>query len=428
MQYESALPATAIAQPAVRGRWYALTILTLIYSCHFLDRSVVSIVAEALREEFTLSDSQLGLLTGLGFSLTFALAGIPIGLLIDRVNRRNLLTGVVFLWSAMTAVCGLAQGFVSLLCARMAVGAAEAGGSPTSLSLISDYFPPQERSTAVGLFFLSNAFGGIMCAIIGGYVTVHYGWRAAFFVAGVPGAILAVVALLTLREPPRGGSDGRAAGTSAPTAPPVMQALRTMFANRALVALFVAGALAVSAVTALGAWLPPFFMRVHGMDVKAASFVLAVAVGGFGALGSLFGGLLADRVGRRGPERRVLLAALIMLLSIPVVLGAMFVSSKALAVALTIATIGLGFSVIPIAFGSMLTVATPNTRGISSATMQVVTNLLGYGVGPFGVGVISDWYGGPDSLRYAIASVAVACGLLAAIAFHFARRHMRVAP
>jgi predicted MFS family arabinose efflux permease len=415
---------TSVRSPA-KGRWYALVVLTLVYSCHFLDRAVISLVAEPLRHEFALSDSQLGLLTGLGFGLMFALAGIPIGVLVDRVNRRNLLAGVVFLWSSATAVCGLAQNYVALLVARMAVGAAESGGAPTSMSLISDYFPPQQRSTAVGFYYLGNALGGVMCFIVGSYVAAHFGWRAAFFVAGVPGILLAILALTSLREPPRGGTDSRASATGASEPPvPLAVALRQIVSNPALVCLILAAPMASSSVATLGAWLPSFFMRSHGMALGHASLVLAIAGGGFGALGSIVGGTLADRVARKNPARRAVFAAVAQILAIPVVVTAILTPVMSLSVGLAFLAFAMIFSTIPVAFGSMLTIAGPRIRGITSATMQVVTNLIGYGMGPFIAGVISDSIGGDNSLRYALAIVVTGCCVGAIVTFGLTYKYM----
>ncbi|MEA3132564.1 MAG: hypothetical protein QOG17_410, partial [Gammaproteobacteria bacterium] len=218
---------------AARGAWYALTIMLLVYSCHFLDRAVLSLVAEPVRKEFGLSDSQLGMLNGFAFGLMFAVAGIPIGLLVDRINRSRLLACMVFLWSSATALCGLAQSYLALLTGRMAVGAAEAGGAPTSLSLMSDYFPPRLRSTAVGFYYLGNAVGGLMIFLVGSRVAAQYGWRAALLVAAVPGIALAVVAFATLREPVRGGTETRA-GSASSEPVGLIAAYRQIASNRAL--------------------------------------------------------------------------------------------------------------------------------------------------------------------------------------------------
>lgn len=409
---------------AARGAWYALTIMLLVYSCHFLDRAVLSLVAEPVRKEFGLSDSQLGMLNGFAFGLMFAVAGIPIGLLVDRINRSRLLACMVFLWSSATALCGLAQSYLALLTGRMAVGAAEAGGAPTSLSLMSDYFPPRLRSTAVGFYYLGNAVGGLMIFLVGSRVAAQYGWRAALLVAAVPGIALAVVAFATLREPVRGGTETRA-GSASSEPVGLIAAYRQIASNRALLYLFGAAPLTSAAASAAGAWLPPFFMRNHGMHISGAGLVLAIAGGGFGALGSTLGGAIADRVARKDATRRTGFGVCVMLLAIPALLGATLSVANAPAIGLTFVSFALIFAALPVSFGSMLTLASPRVRGVTSATMQGVSNLLGYGLGPLGVGMLSDALGGANSLRYALAIVSTVCCLGAALCFVMARASIR---
>jgi predicted MFS family arabinose efflux permease len=409
---------------AARGAWYALTIMLLVYSCHFLDRAVLSLVAEPVRKEFGLSDSQLGMLNGFAFGLMFAVAGIPIGLLVDRINRSRLLACMVFLWSSATALCGLAQSYLALLTGRMAVGAAEAGGAPTSLSLMSDYFPPRLRSTAVGFYYLGNAVGGLMIFLVGSRVAAQYGWRAALLVAAVPGIALAVVAFATLREPVRGGTETRA-GSASSEPVGLIAAYRQIASNRALLYLFGAAPLTSAAASAAGAWLPPFFMRNHGMHISGAGLVLAIAGGGFGALGSTLGGAIADRVARKDATRRTGFGVCVMLLAIPALLGATLSVANPPAIGLTFVSFALIFAALPVSFGSMLTLASPRVRGVTSATMQGVSNLLGYGLGPLGVGMLSDALGGANSLRYALAIVSTVCCLGAALCFVMARASIR---
>jgi predicted MFS family arabinose efflux permease len=364
------------------------------------------------------------MLNGFAFGLMFAVAGIPIGLLVDRINRSRLLACMVFLWSSATALCGLAQSYLALLTGRMAVGAAEAGGAPTSLSLMSDYFPPRLRSTAVGFYYLGNAVGGLMIFLVGSRVAAQYGWRAALLVAAVPGIALAVVAFATLREPVRGGTETRA-GSASSEPVGLIAAYRQIASNRALLYLFGAAPLTSAAASAAGAWLPPFFMRNHGMHISGAGLVLAIAGGGFGALGSTLGGAIADRVARKDATRRTGFGVCVMLLAIPALLGATLSVANAPAIGLTFVSFALIFAALPVSFGSMLTLASPRVRGVTSATMQGVSNLLGYGLGPLGVGMLSDALGGANSLRYALAIVSTVCCLGAALCFVMARASIR---
>jgi predicted MFS family arabinose efflux permease len=417
--------ATATSSGAARGGWYALTIMLLIYSCNFLDRAVLSLVAEPVRREFALSDSQLGVLNGFAFGLMFAIVGIPMGLLVDRVNRCRLLACMVFLWSSATAGCALARNYLGLLIGRMAVGAAESGGAPTSFSLISDYFPPRLRSSAVGVYYLGGAIGGLMCYLVGSQVAAHYGWRAALLASSIPGVMLAALGLFSLREPARGGTEP---GPRAPEGEQVVgffPALRMIATNRALMYLFGAAPLVSAAAAAAGAWLPPFFMRSHAMSIGNASLILGIAGGGFGALGSTVGGAIADRVARSDATRRTGFGACVLLLAMPCLLAATLSVALAPAIAFTLVSFALIFVGLPVAFGSMLTLASPRIRGVTSATMQGMCNLLGYGLGPLAVGIVSDKIGGPNSLRYALAIVSSTCCLGAALCFLLARSSIR---
>jgi predicted MFS family arabinose efflux permease len=416
---------TAAPAGASRRGWYALAIMLLIYSCNFLDRAVLSLVAEPVRREFALSDSQLGVLNGFAFGLTFAIVGIPIGLLVDRVNRCRLLAAMVFLWSSATAGCALARNYLGLLIGRMAVGAAESGGAPTSFSLISDYFPPRLRSSAVGLYYLGGAIGGLMCYLVGSQVAATFGWRAALLASSIPGVMLAGLGLISLREPARGATDPGPRVSNAEPAVGFFPALRMIATNRALVYLFGAAPLVSAAAAAAGAWLPPFFMRSHAMSIGNASLVLGIAGGGFGALGSTLGGAIADRVARSDATRRTGFGACVLILAMPCLLAATLSVALAPAIGFTLVSFALIFVGLPVAFGSMLTLASPRIRGVTSATMQGMCNLLGYGLGPLAVGMVSDKIGGPDSLRYALAIVSSVCCLGAALCFLLARRSIR---
>jgi predicted MFS family arabinose efflux permease len=417
--------ATATSSGAVRGGWYALTIMLLIYSCNFLDRAVLSLVTEPVRREFALSDSQLGVLNGFAFGLMFALVGIPMGLLVDRVNRCRLLACMVFLWSSATAGCALARNYVGLLIGRMAVGAAESGGAPTSFSLISDYFPPRLRSSAVGFYYLGGAIGGLMCYLVGSQVAAHYGWRAALLASSIPGVMLAALGLFSLREPARGGTEPGPRASQGEQVVGFVPALRMIVTNRALVYLFGAAPFVSAAAAAAGAWLPPFFMRSHAMSIGNASLILGIAGGGFGALGSTVGGAIADRVARSDATRRTGFGACVLLFAMPCLLAATLSVALAPAIAFTLASFALIFVGLPVAFGSMLTLASPRIRGVTSATMQGMCNLLGYGLGPLAVGIVSDKIGGPSSLRYALAIVSSTCCLGAALCFLLARSSIR---
>lgn len=196
------------APPARRYyRWYVLALLTASQVCSYMDRTIIGLVIEPVRAEFGLSDGQMGFLSGLAFGIAFAVTALPFGWLVDRCNRAKLLALVVALWSLLTMLCGMAQSYLMLLASRMSVGAAEAGGSPTGVSIISDYFAPKERSSAIAIWYSSATLAVIVTFLFGGYVAQHYGWRATFLFAGIPGLVIALLIFFTLREPVRGARD-----------------------------------------------------------------------------------------------------------------------------------------------------------------------------------------------------------------------------
>jgi predicted MFS family arabinose efflux permease len=412
-------PATpALTRKIPLRHWYALTILTLIYACHFLDRMMISLVVEPVRAEFHLTDSQIGLLTGLFYGVTFAIAGVPLGLLIDRVNRVKLMASLVAVWSAMTVLTASAHNFSHLLLARMGVGAAESGGSPSSLSLISDLFPPEKRSTAIGCFFLSNAVGALLCVVVGGLVTAHYGWRSAMLVAGAPGIVLALILLLTVREPKRGATDP---ATLAPSGASGLRAtVRFVASNGPILQLLAGTTIAVGGVAAMGSWLPAYAMRFLHLDVKQAGFSLALATGLFGAFGSLFGGMISDRLSHSNPRRRMDLAMTVCVLAAIFSVTGIWLQHAVISVGLVSLSMMVAFGVFSSAFGAMLVIAGPNMRGTIAATMQICTNLVGYGLGPLAVGMLSDFYHG--NLRLAMMTVLGICFPWAALHFWCAAR------
>lgn len=395
---ESSLKASG--QPVPPATWYALSVLTLIYGCNYLDRTVVSLMAEPIRREFLLTDRQLGLLTGLAYGASFALAAIPFGYLIDRVNRRRLLAIVVAIWSAMTMLVAGAQTFSILVIIRCLLGAAEAGGSPAAMSMMSDLFPARLRSTAIGIYYLGVGIGAAASAVIGASVAARYGWRTAFCVAGLPGILLALLVWTTLRDIPRGFGELRS-----PLAPPLNAVSRFMFGQRAVLCLIAAVSLVSAGIVAIAAWLPPLLMRSHGMGLGGAGLVTALAFGLCSSLGTLAGGVWADRLARRGAARRLWFCAAMALIAIPPAMVAVLSTSTWLAVASVCVFSLAAFTIFPSGFGMALDLMPPEMRGVNAACTQVVSNLVGYGFGPYAVGLVSTSLGGTQSLRQGMAAV-----------------------
>ncbi|MDP1555043.1 MAG: MFS transporter, partial [Hyphomonas sp.] len=200
------LPTSA---PNISGRAWVLAVLTLTYTFNHVDRQILVILLEPIKAEFGLSDGQVGWLTGLSFAAFYATLGIPVAMWADRGNRRNIISIALGIWSAMTALSGLAQNFWHLLLARMGVGIGEAGGTPPATSMIADLYPPQERAMALGVYTSGIGLGIMAGFALGGYIYELYGWRTAFFAAGVPGLILALIVRFGIKEPVRGLADQR---------------------------------------------------------------------------------------------------------------------------------------------------------------------------------------------------------------------------
>src|SRR6478609_6470502 len=188
-------------------RNYVLLMLTLVYVFNFIDRQLLVILQEAIKKELLLSDTQLGLLSGFTFAIFYVTVGIPIARFADKGNRRNIVAISLGLWSLMTTFSGLAKNFIQLLLARVGVGVGEAGGSPPAHAMISDYFPPEKRSTALSIYSAGIYFGILIGFLMGGYLNQHLGWRTAFFIVGVPGIIFSLLFYATVKEPRRGATD-----------------------------------------------------------------------------------------------------------------------------------------------------------------------------------------------------------------------------
>ncbi len=432
------LIAPAAKVPGKHYRWLVLAVLTAVHSTHHIDRNVLSVVVEPIRQEFGLSDSQMGMLGSLGYALAFAVAAIPMGYLVDRVNRRNMLVGILALWSIMTAVCASANSYVQLLLARMGVGMAEAGGAPTAMSMVSDYFPPKQRSTAIGIWYLSSAIGTGIIFLVGGILAQSFGWRTVFLVAGIPGLVLGVILFLVVREPRRGGSEVIVVDTpeASPEAIPapsadeaekaatLSEAFAYVLRRPAILSMMAGIVLAAAMSSAFALWSVSFLVRVHQMPLALAGVSIAVAFTVFGIVIPLISGLMGDRLsnskqGHR-PERLALLSATTMTGVVICGVAAALSGSAVMAVAMMCLWCGLMLAHNGPANALVLSLLRPRMRGVVVATLQTVATVVGTGLGPFLVGVLSDVYGGPNSLRWAIMTgmslnvVAVLCFLNAA--------------
>lgn len=406
------------------GAWGALFLLTAMMTFNQIDRRVASLVIEPLKHEFLLTDAQLGMLTGLAFGMIYALTSIPLGLVADRTNRSRMLAIVVAIWSAMTALAGFATTYMHLLLTRIGVGAAEAGASPTATSIITDLFPRDRRATAIAIYQTGIPIGSFLCFIVGAWIVAHYGWRAAFLAAGLPGIPLALLIWFLLKEPKRGGFD---------QAPPVLEgnwkqrlseSFRFIFSDSRVFLLMIGAALLSAANTGVTGWFVPFLMREHGMTIQNAGLVIAFASGICGGIGLIFTGSLADRLAKGDPARMMLLCGGIALLTMVLAVAALMAPSVLLTIVAISAYSLFCYSFLGISYGALLNLTPASIRGTVIAVEMVMANLFGYGGGPFVVGVLSDIYGGPSSLKWAMVTLNIFY-LAGAICFLLAARRKK---
>ena len=398
-------PTPAAAAPRIRaGARFALFLLLVVYVLNYVDRQVLSILLEPIRRELKLSDTQLGLLSGLGFALFYAAAGLPIARLADKASRKWIITGSLALWSGATAICGLAASFPQLLAARMGVAIGEAGAGPAGHSMIADLFPHGRRGTAMAVFSCGIPIGILVGLLAGGWLNQAFDWRTAFVVVGLPGVLLAGVVALLLKEPARSEAHQTAGAQSWREAFGVLMKIP---AYNLLVA-----ASALHAFTSYGAlqWNPAFMIRVHHLTTKEAGLALGLISGVTGVVGTLAGGWFADLLGRRDNRWYAWLPAAMIGLRAPLFITAYFAPTPGLAIACLILPGFLGNSFTGPVYATIQSLAPTRTRAIASAWMLFVISLVGFGLGPLAIGMASDALTpafGTRGLGYAISIAAI---------------------
>ncbi len=400
-------------------RRYVLGILFVAYVFNFIDRQILAILLQPIKEELGASDTAMGLLTGIAFALFYAFAGIPIARLADRSVRRSIIAAGLTVWSLLTAVSGLVRSFAELALARVGVGIGEAAFVPPAHSLISDYFPPARRATAMAVFSMGVHVGIAFGFLLGGWIAEYFGWRRAFFAVGLPGLVLALLVQLTVREPPRSAPAPAGASTRA--------VLDLLWRRRSFRHLALAAALHSFGGYAFAVWGPPFFLRVHGMTMGELGTWLGAILGIGGACGSIAGGLLADRLGATDTRRRLWLPAPATLAQIPFVIAILLVASPGTALAALVPSAILSAMWFGPVFALTQALVPPHARATASAILVFVINLIGLGLGPLAIGALNDALvaeHGPHAIRYSLLVIA-ATNLWAAAHFLLGARTIR---
>ena len=418
-------------------RSYVLALLFVIYGLSFVDRQILSTLMEQIKGEFKFDDAELGLLSGVAFAIFYATLGIPIARYADSHSRVNIITISLLLWSAATALTARAVGFVTIFLARVGVGIGEAGCNPSAYSIISDYYERERRATVLSIYSQGVYLGQFLGYVVAGAVAQHYGWRTAFYVVGLPGIAVAILAKFTLREPPRGFSEVNY--VPAPP-PPAMEVLSKLISKPAFLHLSFASGLHAMVAYGLNNFYASYLQRSHGMSLSETSLALAIITLSGGLAGTYLGGKLSDVLGKRNggdPRYQMWVPAVALLINIPVWLLALLLPGKYAVMSMMVPAIALGATYLGPSIATTHQLVGVRERAMGGALLLFVLNLIGIGIGPWLTGQISDMFRGnlvesgiaekialADGLRYALCVVSVA-NLWSAIHYFLAARTLR---
>lgn len=400
-----------------RGIGSALSILFLVNLLAAVDRTALAAVLPAIKRDLVLSDTQLGFLTGIAFSAFYALFGLPLASWADRHNRRNILIFSVLFWSVATAATGIVRSFFQLAGARMFVAVGEAGGVPAAHSLLSEITPVARRPMVFAVHSAAAPLGALVGLAGVGILADHYGWRTSLFVLGLAGVPVLVLIALYLPEPRH---------TLDPPAGAAKAMWRGLLGNRSFLWLLTGFAFGSFAMAGLLQWLPSYFGRTFQLSLSEAGVLFGLAYGAGAVAGMLLGGICANRLMRRGTVWALWIASLSYVLSAPLLIAALIADSLTMSLTLVAFGTGIGSAAYGPAFAMIQTIAEPQMRAKASAISLLVSNLIGAGLGPLVVGILSDAIGEGNSLQTALLWLSPAlfipaiCYWRSAIAFNLA--------
>ncbi|MEO8812707.1 MAG: MFS transporter [Caulobacteraceae bacterium] len=379
-----------------------LGLLVMAYTFNFIDRTIISTIGQAIKVDLKITDTQLGLLGGLSFAILYTLLGVPIARLAERWNRVSIIAIAMVVWSAFTAACGLAGNFVQLMALRVGVGVGEAGCSPPSHSLISDYFEPQRRASALSIYAFGIPLGAMIGAIAGGWLAQKFGWRVAFIAVGAPGVILALAIKLIVREPPRGHSEPPATAAAVRAPSPangswlvnefreLAQVTASLFGRWPVLNIVLGVTIASFAGYGAGAFAPPYFNRAFGLDYATVGLIFGLIGGVSAGIGTVAGGFIADWAARSHPRWRALVPAIGLAIATPIFIVAYSRLDWKSAALVLLLPGAFAYTYLGPTFGVIQNVVDTRRRATAAAVLFLFLNIIALGGGPLFTGWLID--------------------------------------
>lgn len=423
---------TVTAPRVTRRTHFTLVLLALVYVFSFIDRNVIAIVLEPIKQEFGASDTMMGLMSGLAFAVLYAGLSLPMGRMADKgVNRRNIIATCCGLWSFATMACGMAQQFWQLLISRMTVAIGEAGGMAPSVSMVSDLYPKERRSLAISVLMLGPHIGLLAAMVLGGWIAQEYGWRYVFYIFGAPGILLALMLWLFTKDPGRGVFDSEETKAQLAKESDIsfLQQLKVLFKVKGFVLVCMGCGIAGMAGYGFGIWTPTFMVRTWEMSLAQAGLIFGLSSGLLAAAGSIFSGWYCDKLTRKDPRWQVRLPLIGIFISLPFGIAfllwpaenAWMIGSINVPHAIIFAA---GFSFFnswwpTLSYAAVSHLTTTTQRATGAAILNLFVTLFGAGLGPLTTGILSDTFAtdyGDDGLRYAL--VVTLCLLLFSMLFY----------
>ncbi|HEX7854635.1 MAG TPA: MFS transporter [Sphingobium sp.] len=400
---------------SIAARRYALALLFCAYVLNYIDRQVVAILQDPIKVDLGLSDTQLGMITGLSFALFYAVLGLPIARIADRRSRKGIIAVSVALWSVMTALCGLANSFVTLLLCRVGVGIGEAGLTPSAHSLISDYYEPRRRASAIAIYSAAGTVGLMIGFLGGGWLNAFFGWRNAILLVGLPGIVLALIMVISLPEPLRGRFENFEEQPAAHSDDEGRAGFLHLARNPAFICLALGCGFHTFVTYGQGNWIAPYLGRVHGMSSGEIGIWLAFLSIGPALAGIVLTGYFADWLSRKRPYARLETVMGSMILIIPFEIASYLFHDTRLALVAFAGSFFFGGAYLAPSIAAAQSMLPPRLRATASAVIMLGVNLIGLGLGPLVAGFLSDHWalaaGGADSLRQAMLAIIPSEGL-----------------